>query len=550
MLRFNLQTFKENISLSNAGFLLYSPISILAFPVTVLVVNPGASLLVLTASGLALTAAIFIFYLPFVSIDKYISAKKPVLKFTNFLTAAIAIGAIRGYLFYLMVEALGLEAPGDIVNRILASTATSLFWLSAANILISLSRTFRARYQQSLNRFIKRNLAVIPSLMPSDKSTTELISLQQDLSKSLAARLEDGDAENLREVAELLKSKINLQLRPLSRRIWLRSLKEYPVIRFRQMIKDCIQLLDFSKSLFFSSMLFLALLDNVFIRTFTESLIRTTTFFAILLSIYALSKSPIFANTYIYLITIGIAPVVGSEYASHLLGYSGSWAATLLISLVAPALMIILSLFNLTLRDHGLIIELLENYDIQKHTSSSKSFDPGERHLASYIHNSLQSELLAIAGQLEEAAISNNREKSSEILQRVSSLINRSFIDDFQKFAESPLERLETIRKSWSGILDINLYIPETLLNSSERNAVLVQTIEEFTANSYRHGKATQVTATATANVVGLHLSLHSNGSGKISTKRGLGSEWLDQIALAPWKIKSSRSGTKLEIII
>ena len=550
MLRFNLQTFKENISLSNAGFLLYSPISILAFPVTALVVNPGASLLVLTASGLALTAAIFIFYLPFVSIDKYISAKKPVLKFTNFLTAAIAIGAIRGYLFYLMVEALGLEAPGDIVNRILASTATSLFWLSAANILISLSRTFRARYQQSLNRFIKRNLAVIPSLMPSDKSTTELISLQQDLSKSLAARLEDGDAENLREVAELLKSKINLQLRPLSRRIWLRSLKEYPVIRFRQMIKDCIQLLDFSKSLFFSSMLFLALLDNVFIRTFTESLIRTTTFFAILLSIYALSKSPIFANTYIYLITIGIAPVVGSEYASHLLGYSGSWAATLLISLVAPALMIILSLFNLTLRDHGLIIELLENYDIQKHTSSSKSFDPGERHLASYIHNSLQSELLAIAGQLEEAAISNNREKSSEILQRVSSLINRSFIDDFQKFAESPLERLETIRKSWSGILDINLYIPETLLNSSERNAVLVQTIEEFTANSYRHGKATQVTATATANVVGLHLSLHSNGSGKISTKRGLGSEWLDQIALAPWKIKSSRSGTKLEIII
>ncbi len=550
MLRFNLQTFKENISLSNAGFLLYSPISILAFPVTVLVVNPGASLLVLTASGLALTAAIFIFYLPFVSIDKYISAKKPVLKFTNFLTAAIAIGAIRGYLFYLMVEALGLEAPGDIVNRILASTATSLFWLSAANILISLSRTFRARYQQSLNRFIKRNLAVIPSLMPSDKSTTELISLQQDLSQSLAARLEDGDAENLREVAELLKSKINLQLRPLSRRIWLRSLKEYPVIRFRQMIKDCIQLLDFSKSLFFSSMLFLALLDNVFIRTFTESLIRTTTFFAILLSIYALSKSPIFANTYIYLITIGIAPVVGSEYASHLLGYSGSWAATLLISLVAPALMIILSLFNLTLRDHGLIIELLENYDIQKHTSSSKSFDPGERHLASYIHNSLQSELLAIAGQLEEAAISNNREKSSEILQRVSSLINRSFIDDFQKFAESPLERLETIRKSWSGILDINLYIPETLLNSSERNAVLVQTIEEFTANSYRHGKATQVTATATANVVGLHLSLHSNGSGKISTKRGLGSEWLDQIALAPWKIKSSRSGTKLEIII
>ncbi len=547
MLRVNFQTIRENISLSKAGFFLYSPISILAFPVTVLVINPGASLANLTLAGVALTAAIFLCYLPFIWLDKKIS-QPGALKFANFFAAAIVVGAVRGYFFFLMVDALDLKAPGDLINRVLASTATTLFWLCTANILINFSRTFRARYQQSLNRFIKRNLAAIPSLMPSDQSTTELASLQAELTKSLASRLEDGAADNLREVAELLKSKINLQLRPLSRRIWLRSLNEYPVIRFRQMLKDCIQFLDFSKPLFFSAMLFLALLDNVFIRTFTESLARTLTFFAILYAIMLLSKTRLFPNNYVYLAVIGITPVVGSEYTSHLLGYSGSWTATLLISLVAPALAIVLSLFNLTLRDHGLIIELLENYEIQKHTDTSKSFDPGERHLASYLHNSLQSELLAVAGQLEEAATSNDREKSSEILQRVSSLINRSFIDDFQKFAESPLERLETIRKSWNGILDIKIDIPETLLNSPERNANLVQTIEEFAANSYRHGKATQITASATANSIGLHLTLHSNGTSKISTKRGLGSEWLDQIALTPWKMQSTRTGTTLEI--
>ncbi len=547
MLRVNFQTIRENISLSKAGFFLYSPISILAFPVTVLVINPGASLANLTLAGVALTAAIFLCYLPFIWLDQKIS-QPGALKFANFFAAAIVVGAVRGYFFFLMVDALDLKAPGDLINRVLASTATTLFWLCTANILINFSRTFRARYQQSLNRFIKRNLAAIPSLMPSDQSTTELASLQAELTKSLASRLEDGAAENLREVAELLKSKINLQLRPLSRRIWLRSLNEYPVIRFRQMLKDCIQFLDFSKPLFFSAMLFLALLDNVFIRTFTESLARTLTFFAILYAIMLLSKTRLFPNNYVYLAVIGITPVVGSEYTSHLLGYSGSWTATLLISLVAPALAIVLSLFNLTLRDHGLIIELLENYEIQKHTDTSKSFDPGERHLASYLHNSLQSELLAVAGQLEEAATSNDREKSSEILQRVSSLINRSFIDDFQKFAESPLERLETIRKSWNGILDIKIDIPETLLNSPERNANLVQTIEEFAANSYRHGKATQITASATANSIGLHLTLHSNGTSKISTKRGLGSEWLDQIALTPWKMQSTRTGTTLEI--
>jgi hypothetical protein len=425
-----------------------------------------------------------------------------------------------------------------------------VFWLCTANILINFSRAFRSRYEQSLKKFIERNLSIIPSLLPSAQSATELTILQEELSKSLTSRLEDGDAQNLHEVAELLKSKINLQLRPLSRRIWLRSLNEYPRIRYGQMFKDSINFLDFSKSIFISAILFLALLSNLSIRALTESLLRTAIFLALVLVIMSLSKIRPFTNNYFYLATIGIVPVIGSEYTALLLGYSGSWAATLLITLVAPALIIVLSLFNLSLRDHGLIIELLESYEIHKIPNASKSFDVGERHLASFLHNSLQSELLAIAGQLEEAAVSNDREKSAEILQRVSSLINRSFIDDFQKFAESPLERLETVRKSWSGILEIEIDIPEAALAFPARNASLVQTIEEFAANSYRHGKATQITVIAVENTIGLHLTLKSNGSKKVSTKRGLGSEWLDQITIGSWEMQSNLTGTSLAITI
>jgi hypothetical protein len=445
---------------------------------------------------------------------------------------------------------LDLNHPGDLLNRILASTATTVFWLCTANILINFSRVFRSRYEQSLKKFIERNLSIIPSHLPSAQSATELTILQEELSKSLTSRLEDGDAQNLREVAELLKSKINLQLRPLSRRIWLRSLNEYPRIRYGQMFKDSINFLDFSKSIFISAILFLALLSNLSIRALTESLLRTAIFLALVLVIMSLSKIRPFTNNYFYLATIGIVPVIGSECTALLLGYSGSWTATLLITLVAPALIIVLSLFNLSLRDHGLIIELLESYEIHKIPNASKAFDVGERHLASFLHNSLQSELLAIAGQLEEAATSNNRKKSAEILQRVSSLINRSFIDDFQKFAESPLERLETVRKSWSGILELEIDIPEAALAFPARNASLVQTIEEFAANSYRHGKATQITVIADENSIGLHLTLKSNGSKKVSTKRGLGSEWLDQIAIGSWKMQSNLTGTSLEITI
>ena len=550
MLRWNLSALKEKISLSNSGYILYSPISILAFPVTVLVINPGASFLLLLVAGFLLTVSMFLAYLPFVWLDRRICQESWQFKLLNFIAAAVIVGAIRGYLFYVIVEALNLKAPGDLLNRILASTTTTLFWLPIANILINFSRSFKVTYQKSLNTFISQNLGSISSLVPSLQSTTEVASLQAELTKSISPKLKDGDADNLREVAEILKAKINLQLRPLSRRIWLRSLNEYPVVRFPQMLKDSIHYLDYSKYAFICIMSMLALLDNVFIRSLNESILRTASFFILIFSILYFTKIRLLRNNYLFLIAIGVIPVVGSEFVSGLLGFSGSWTATFLISLVAPAVIVILSLFNLTLRDHALIIELLENYEISKMPSSSDSYDVGERHLASYLHNSLQSELLAIAGQLEEAAVSNNLERSSEILQRVSSLINRSFIDDFEKFSESPLDRLEVVKKSWSGILDISLDIPKGLLEFPERAAALVQTIEEFAANSYRHSKATRIKASAHLDEIGISLTLTSDGTEKISPKRGLGSEWLDQIAKRPWTLESNAHGTRLEITL
>jgi signal transduction histidine kinase len=252
----------------------------------------------------------------------------------------------------------------------------------------------------------------------------------------------------------------------------------------------------------------------------------------------------------LFLVTLGMVPIFVSEYLSFLLGFDGSWTATVLVTLVAPAVLVVLSFFHLTQRDHNLIIDLLQNYELSDFHTESKGIDLGERNLASYIHNSLQSELLALAGQLEEAANTQDHEKSSQILQKVSSLINRSFVDDFKKFSESPLDRLQTIQNSWKGLLDVQIDIPEDLLQSPEKNSVIVQTIEEFATNSYRHGQATAIIVRATADTAGVKLLLQSNGRRKVAVQRGLGTEWLDQIAITPWKLQSSRNGTTLEISI
>jgi signal transduction histidine kinase len=316
------------------------------------------------------------------------------------------------------------------------------------------------------------------------------------------------------------------------------------------MLKDAINFLEYSQFLFLSIMFVLALLDNVFIRSFVESIVRTTTFFLLIFIVMLLRKTRLLINNVAYLVAMGILPVIGSELLSDSFGFEGSWTATALITLVAPAVIISLSVLSLSLRDHKLIIELLDTFDLTQSPSRSRKFDVGERQLASFLHNSLQSELLAVAGQLEDAANSNDQQKSAEILQKVNSLINRSFIDDFHNFSESPLERLETIRNSWKGILNIHVDIPDMLLQSQERNLVLVQTIEEFVANSFRHSKATEISVNGISDEFGIRLTLVSNGVRKISKRRGLGSEWLDQIGRSQWKLQSTRNETRLEVTI
>ena len=550
MLKTSVKPNSELLKISHAGFLLYSPISILAFPVTVLVANPGASIWVLLFAGLLLTAAIFLIYSACIYLGRTLVARYPAANLALFLVVPVIVGSARGYFFYQFVSYLGLTSPGGLINRVLASTATTLFWLTSANFLINNSRVFRARYQRSLNIFIHRNIPSLSAQAPSSESQSELEQLQIDLSQTLAQRLKDEGSDNLRDVAELLKSNINLQLRPLSRRIWLRSLSEYPVIRYQQMLRDSVRYLQFSSPLFILIMLVLALLDNFFIRSLSESIIRTVTFLIPLIAVLKLPKNKSTSLNCLFLVTLGIVPIFVSEYFSFLLGFEGSWTATVLVTLVAPAVLVVLSFFQLTQRDHNLIIDLLQNYELADFHTESKGIDLGERNLASYIHNSLQSELLALAGQLEEAANTQDHEKSSQILQKVSSLINRSFVDDFKKFSESPLDRLQTIQNSWKGLLDVQIDIPEDLLQSPEKNSVIVQTIEEFATNSYRHGQATAIAIRAEADKSGVKLLLQSNGKRKVPAQRGLGTEWLDQIALTPWKLQSSRNGTTLEITI
>ena len=537
--------------LSIAGFLLFSPVSIFAYPVSVLVVNPESSAIHLTAIGFALTFVTSLAYVSLMLLLKKIQ-RFTVLKFLLIITIT---GAIRGYVFYWVNDLLNLIQPSHLSERIVSSVLTTLIWLSSSNLIINISRNFKNEYQGALNQFLASQVAQATLDLKSEKELNELNQLQKDLSETLSELFKKGDNETFNKISERLTFHINDQLRPLSRRIWLRSLNEYPVINYKILLRDSIKLLNFPGYAFFLIMTGLAILNNLFLRSLTESILRTATYLAATWLVYKIyrmtfqSKQDTNINA-LFLIFIGTIPIFISEYCAAIFGFKTNFLAASLIIPIPIAVIIVLALFDLTTKDREFLMVLLEKNGDDYYYQTTKGVNLKDRQLASYLHNSFQSELLALSSQLAAAAISQDKGMTSEVLQRVSAIASRSLSEDLAKIHEEPLSRLDSVIDSWANLLDIRLNIPKSLLLEKLNSVTFVQTVEEIASNTFRHDKGTELEISAELGEIGVKLYFQSNGQEPLIKSKGMGKSWLNQISISPWTIVKNEVGTLVTLEI
>ena len=171
--------------------------------------------------------------------------------------------------------------------------------------------------------------------------------------------------------------------------------------------------------------------------------------------------------------------------------------------------------------------------------------------MASYLHNSLQSELLALSYQIEESAKDPNTENARRLLEKLGSRINRSISDDFENFVERPLDRLSRIQTGWKGIAAISIEIPDHLLLDANRNFLIVQIIEEAITNAVRFSKSSEVNIVGRETLSGeIYIVIRNNGEAEQQTTTGMGTEWLDRFAAGNWTRTLSDKGTTLEITL
>lgn len=454
------------------------------------------------------------------------------------------VGIIRGLAMYFSENWFNLQSELALVNRVVVSTSSTIFWITIFAFTINSHIDYRIRYRSLISQFLLKHSVGI-----TDKELkSKLIEVENSL------RLIDLDTVNsseeyrkLKQLADQVKNQIENSIKPLSKRLWVSAVHEYPHIQARRVVIDAVKQLSYSP---LSVALLAAAISSFTLPTFLpilEALGRALVTFISLLIFGTLLKmlrrkstgSNFLFSSLEFLIMASI-PLFLADFIYGKNNFTASNPPSLVVYLIIPLFVLGLSIISLIKQDRQILLE-----NIEKELENLEQVSYQRKQVASYLHNTLQSELLAISRKLEAAASLEDANEKRMALEQLGALINRSICDDFQTLYSSPRERLKQIQKNWHGIIDIEIDNGEALLDNENKAVVAIQLIEELASNIAKHSGTSRldVSCYKVADSVFLEVSPFFEIDSVV--KSGLGSEFIESF-LSNLKSGDQDSGQKV----
>lgn len=544
----------ENLRLSKTGFYLFSIPSVIGVPLATTWARTSYSPVISFSIGLVLTAVTFLIYLALLMIKN-----KALPRFAeDYRYAAIAIiltGISRGLLFFWFLELLDYQQPSSLVQRVLNSTLTTMIWLGLANLVVEVNRRYRRKFRAILSQLLLVNLRNSGSAQTGFAVIAQdLALLQTQLRESYSSvKYGAGSSESMRTAATEIRTQIETALKPLSERLWLKSVYDFPQLKFLRLIADAIWNLKYPffptiAVLTFSTFVNLTPASGV---TYSfgsgVSLLISFCFLELLRRKTVRSFPAMKAKVnLLFVTTVGIITCFFSATTLNLYDGSGSYFLALIFAPYISAIVIVGSAIVLALSDRREILDNLSKGAKRLAENTSHSLQSSQA--ASYIHNSLQSELTALAQQFEMVAANPDMKQSEIVLEKLDALIRRSMGEDFSNFLESPESRLNRVLNSWDEIVTLKVNIDRLLFTDDSRGMLFVQLVEESLANSVRKGNATEITIDATFIGSRLEVQIADNGKFNSENGAGIGTAWIERFAVGEWFITAVEGGTLLEV--
>lgn len=482
--------------------------------------------------------------------------------FLVMLVVISIVGAVRGVLLYYAFEIGGFEQPTELHLRIITSTASTLFWLVAISLAVQDTRNYQRKYRNILKSSILR-LAREGSGSEGKENGLPLSEELQQIESTLNRTFDEAirstvDRDSLLRAALTVRQTVDELVRPLSHRLWVNHFNQAPRIKLWVTLLESVRFLNVQP---LSVAAFLTLISAFNLTSdfgVVRGLIGSATVFTVIFFslrfldqyLLKLSQGKFFLNL-MYLLLPGT--LLGTVlYLTNDLLYKND---TGLIAYAYVGLVLIVSVLSstreLTRNDKSnLLINLHNNLSTNR---SNLESTPGHSNaeVASFLHNSLQSELLALSYQLEDLANNPDPLKSKEILEQLGSRINRSISRDFDDFVEDPLSRLKKLASAWRGIAAISLTHDDLAQLSPNKALLVVQIIEEAISNAVRYAKASNVSISIKLLADdAVELVIINDGQSNTEGKGGLGTEWLERHAAGKWSRQIQDGQVTLKLIL
>ena len=548
-----LQFFDNYFRISIKAFSFYIPASVLAVPLIFWSEGFPASILQLFVLGALVTLITFLAYAFLIYTAR---------KFSNINFALLGVGTlfltgvIRGLLLTYVFDFMGYKDPITSIERILTSIFNVFVWLGFGSIVIENHRRFIRRYRAMLTQILVLKLRNSAGLEPGYAYIeSHILQMQMRLKSSIAeikSATDVSDSETA--LAEKFRREIDEELKPLNQRLWVKSAYSPPSLRFKEVLATSCRELKFNFHLTAGIFSGILLLNTIVLIGPAESLsygfLSYISFYCFnLVRIWLVQRVSMnleILNS-VFLIFIGFGVGFFSTIILDLLGFSHSYSAALLIAPILPVLIITVSFIQLALSDRETLIGILSSQSRNLNEDFLERFNQGNA--ASYLHNSLQSELSSLAIQLDSVSRNPDPLRSEIVSQKIESFVSRSLRDDFRDFLETLDLRLKRIIESWEGIAKIELSLDPMILEDPSRASLVVQLVQESIANAIRSGHANKIEIKGTFAGEAIKIVVTDNGNAEIEkSKRGVGSEWIDSIALTEWTLKSSDHGSVLTV--
>jgi hypothetical protein len=460
-------------------------------------------------------------------------------------------GFTTGYFSWLLGSEYSLELA--IGSRVVQTTLLGAWSVP----LVTLWAATFAKYQAERAMLVEERVSQALSNSFSKEVDQDHKSLDDFVtrSKHLLAAIPTGAQGSAREVATLIRSLIEEELRPLSHRIFQRELLKEREFKGIDLVMLALRKNPFPIQVIAIGFAIGLLPINLATYSDTEALVRTGITVLIATSMFfAFGKArPKSRFTVVALFMLGntTVAVVAPILTDFVFGVQPSferlfaWIALLFwllqLSLMGSVVAEVLSSRSEVRRELASYIgEAALNSSVQQAVGKLQS-----RELAQFVHSDLQNKLLSSALRFEGSELTPEQLRFQ--ISQIELLLD-GVMDSYRgEETQSLSEEIERVRRLWDGFVHLSFVeLADDTQVGGDQTKLLLQVISEAISNSVRHGLASKVEVEIKKLEPEdrfLEITIADDGLGPRSGSKGLGSELFTAASQGNWSLTQNVLG-------